>query len=359
MASHVYIHLPFCRKICSYCDFCKFIYDEKWVGAYFKALGNEINDRYMDEEITTLYIGGGTPSCLTEKELRRLFKMTEKFKKSEDLEFTFECNLNDITEELLVMLKYYGVNRLSIGIQSFSKKNLEFMNRTADFKDAKEKIAMCRRNGFNNINLDLMYAIPKETMRDLKKDVDLFIELNPEHISTYSLILEEHTQAFIDNEKYIDEELDYEMFLYITKKLNKAHHYELSNFALKGYESKHNLAYWNNEEYYGFGIGAAGYVDQVRYENTKSFKQYLLGNYIKNKEFVGKEAAMKYEVMLGLRKLEGINRNDFYNKYGVKIESIFPIDKLLKNKDLMEKKEYIYIHPDKLYVMNEILLKLI
>lgn len=360
MVKHVYIHIPFCKNICSYCDFCKFQYDEKWVGAYLKALSNEMKDRYMEEdEISTIYIGGGTPSALSANELHHLLRMTTHFKRSEEVEFTFECNLSDVTEELLLILKEYGVNRLSIGVESFQKKNLEFMGRTADFKDAKEKMTLCRKLGFNNINLDLMYAIPRETMKDLKKDIALFIKLNPEHISTYSLLIEEHTKAYINNEQYIDEELDYEMFLYIKEKLNQAHHYEISNFALPGYESKHNLAYWNNEEYYGFGLGAAGYVDKIRYENTKSFKQYLLGNCVKEKEFVGKAEQMKYEVMLGLRKLEGINKKDFLEKYGIPFEKAFNITPLIKNKDLVEKKEYIYIHPDKLYIMNEILLKLI
>lgn len=359
MAKGVYIHIPFCKSICSYCDFCKFIYNEKWIGAYFVALSREIKERYMDDEISSIYVGGGTPSALSSEELRRLFRMIEKFKKTSDCEFTFECNLSDITEELLVILKYYGVNRLSIGIESFNKNNLAFMNRTADFKDALEKINLCRQCGFNNINLDLMYAIPKETMKDLKKDVELFIRLNPEHISTYSLMLEENTKAYIENEKYIDEELDYEMYKYICNKLNKAHHYELSNFALPGYESRHNLLYWNNENYYGFGLGASGYIDNVRYENTKNLKKYLLGDYTKTKEFVGLEAKMKYEVMLGLRKIEGINKKDFFQKYNQNIEDVFDLKPLFKNKDLINKKEYIYINPDKLYVMNEILLKII
>ncbi len=359
MANSVYIHIPFCHKICSYCDFCKFIYNEKWVGAYLTALNNEIKDRYMDEEINTLYIGGGTPSSLSLEEIERLLKITNKFKKSPDLEFTFEINLEDLNEELLSLLKKYQVNRLSIGIESFNKKNLEFMERSADFKDAFQKIKLCRSLGFNNINLDLMYAIPHETLKDLKKDLDLFLKLNPEHISTYSLILEPHTKAYINKTEYIDEELDYKMYLYICKTLDNAHHYELSNFALKGYESKHNLVYWDNLEYYGFGLGAAGYLDGIRYTNTKNFKKYLLGDVIGEKELVNKTEQMKYEVILGLRKLEGINKNNFLKKYGIAIEEAFDLQKLIKNKDLINKKEYIYINPTKLYVMNEILSKII
>lgn len=360
MAKSVYIHIPFCKSICTYCDFCKFLYNEKWVVAYFMALEKEINDRYMDDEIETIYIGGGTPSVLNNKELIKLFMMVDKIRKADDYEFTFECNLGDINEELLFILKYYGVNRLSIGIESFQENNLKFMERTADFKDAFEKIKLCRQKGFNNINLDLMYAIPGETMKDLKKDLDFFIKLSPEHISAYSLILENHTKAYVNNAQNIDEELDYEMFKMIEKKLSNAHHYEISNYALRGYESRHNLVYWNNLEYYGFGLGAAGYIDGIRYENTKNLKEYLLGNYVASKEILSKDEQMKYEIMLGLRKIDGINMNDFFNKYQIKIEEAFPVIKnLVKNKDLIRKKEYIFINPDKIYVMNEILLKII
>lgn len=359
MSKSVYIHIPFCRNICTYCDFCKFIYNEKWVGAYLTGLNNEIKDRYMDDEIKTIYIGGGTPSALSINELKRLFKIISVFKTDNLEEFTFECNLNDITKELLVLLKYYKVNRLSIGIESFNKNKLKFMERTSDFKDAQAKLALCREYGFTNINIDLMYAIPNETLNDLKKDLQMFLKLKPTHISTYSLMLEEHTKLAVNKEEYIQEELDYEMFKLITKKLGNYNHYEISNFALPGYESKHNLVYWNNEEYYGFGLGASGYIDDIRYQNTKNLKEYLLGNYVKEKEILSKKDKMNYEIILGLRKLKGINIALFKEKYGEDIESVYNLKELFSNKDLIKKKGYIYINPEKIYVMNEILIKII
>lgn len=359
MSKSVYIHIPFCQNICSYCDFCKFIYNEKWVGAYLTGLRNEIKDRYMDDQVRTIYIGGGTPSALSIEELRRLFKIISIFKTDELEEFTFECNLSDITKELLVLLKYNKVNRLSIGIESFNKKNLEFLERTADFKDAEEKIKLCREYGFNNINIDLMYAIPGETLSDLKKDLTLFLKLNPTHISTYSLIIEDHTKLANADTDYIREELDYEMFKTIEKRLSGANHYEISNFAISGYESKHNLVYWDNEEYYGFGLGAAGYIDDIRYQNTKNLKEYLLGNYVAEKEILGKKEKMDYEIMLGLRKYAGIDINKFKEKYGEDIETVYDLKPLFKNKDLIKKKGHIYINPEKMYVMNEILIKII
>lgn len=359
MASSVYIHIPFCKNICSYCDFCKFIYNEKWVYAYMKALKNEINDRYMGEKIKTIYIGGGTPSHLSIKELQKLFNMLNVLDKSELLEFSFECNLEDINEELLLLLKVNGVNRLSIGIESFDKNNLAFMEREADFKDALAKINLCRKLGFNNINLDLMYALPNESLKVLKKDIELFKKLNPEHISAYSLILESHTKAYVNNASLIDEERDYEMYKYINKALDGANHYEISNYALSGYECSHNLVYWNNEEYYGFGLGAAGFIDNVRYNNTKSLKDYLLGNYVKTREILGQKENMDYEIMLGLRKFQGIDREKFKLKFNKDIEEVYDLKPLYKSGELIKRKNNIYINPIYMYVMNEILLKII
>ena len=359
MAKAVYIHIPFCRNICSYCDFCKFLYNEKWAYAYLKTLKEEVEDRYLDDPVSSIYIGGGTPSCLSKEDLRNLFSIIQLFKKIDDCEFTFECNIEDITIELLVILKYYGVNRLSIGIQSFNPQNLEFMERNVTYKEAEEKIKLCRENGFNNINLDLMYAIPNETMKDLEKDLDLFLDLKPEHISAYSLMIEKNTKIAVEEKTAIDEELDYNMFKKIEKKLKKYNHYEISNYALEGYESKHNLTYWQNKEYYGFGLGASGYIDGIRYENTKNLKKYLLKDYVHENSILNKFDKMKDEIMLGLRLLKGINKEEFKLKYDIDIYEAFDIKPLIISKDLIDKDGFIFINPIKLYVMNEILIKII
>ncbi|MEG0977529.1 MAG: radical SAM family heme chaperone HemW [Bacilli bacterium] len=359
MASSVYIHIPFCKSICSYCDFCKFLYNEKWVNSYLIALKSEINDRYLDDTISTIYIGGGTPSSLTIPELRKLFDILSIIKRSETCEFTFECNIEDITEDLIVLLKYHGVNRLSIGIESFQENVLKFMNRTSNFQDALKKLDMCRNHGINNINIDLIYAVPGQTLKDLSKDLNLFLKLKPTHISTYSLIIEENTKLYIEGAKNIDEELDYLMFKKIEKKLKHFNHYEISNFALPNNESLHNLTYWNNLEYYGFGLGASGYITGIRYDNTKSLNDYLKGNIVLNKEILSQKEKMDYEIMLGLRKLSGINKEEFFKKYNISLEDAYNIKPLLKNKYLVDKLGNIFIHLDKLYVMNEILIKLI
>ena len=357
----VYIHIPFCNSICSYCDFCKVVYTHDWIEPYLKRLEEEIDNSYMGEEIETLYIGGGTPSCLNIEELKYLFKILNKFHKKENIEFTFECNLNDIEEAKFQYLYEQGVNRLSIGIESFNPDKLEFMKRKSNFKDAKKKINLLRNIGFKNINIDLMYAIPGETGKMSKKDLKKMLKLKPEHISTYSLIIERNTLVGLNKVKPIEEERDFKLYEIIGKMLKKKgyQHYEISNFAKEGFASRHNLTYWNNEEYYGFGVGASGFVEAIRYENTKSLTEYLKGNFISSKSLMSKVDNMENELILGFRKLEGISLEKFFDKYEENMQNIFPIKPLIKSGDLIYKNGYVYINPKKLYVMNEILLKLI
>lgn len=357
----VYIHIPFCKSICSYCDFCKMFYYQKWSTKYLIKLKEEILDLYNGEEVRSIYIGGGTPSALKTKELEFLMDTIKVFNRSVTCEVTFECNLEDITKELLEILKQNKVTRLSIGIQSFNEENLKILGRNHSFDDAKEKMALIREFGFKNVNLDLIYAIPNETMKILKDDIKKFLKLEPDHISTYSLMIEPNTLLWINGIRPIKEDKDEEMYHYICKTLEKKGftHYEVSNFAKEGKESIHNLTYWNNEEYYGFGLFASGYIDQIRYTNTKNLTKYLEGEYKGAEEILSKQDIMDNEMMLGLRKLKGIQKEEFEKKYQVKMEDVYPIKPLLKNGDLEEKRGYIFIPKNKIYVMNEILLKMI
>lgn len=357
----VYIHIPFCKSICSYCDFCKMLYNGPWVTQYLNALINEIQDKYLGEEIKTLYIGGGTPSALSIKDLRYLFEIISRFNLEKIEEFTFECNLNDINEELLQLLKENRVNRLSVGIESFNEDKLKFMERSHTFVEAKDKMKLMRKFGFDNINLDLMYGIPGETLKDLKKDLDLILKLEPDHISTYSLIVEDNTKVGISGVLPIKEELDASMYEYICDKLDmkKYVHYEVSNFALKGKESCHNLQYWNNNEYYGFGLGASGYIHGVRYENTRSLTKYVKGEFVKSEGILSKEDKMYNELMLGFRKMEGINLKEFFKKYEINMQEAFDLHEVLRNEELIVDGEYIYVNPEYIYVMNEILIKIL
>jgi oxygen-independent coproporphyrinogen-3 oxidase len=206
-----------------------------------------------------------------------------------------------------------------------------------------------------------MYAFPGETIEDLENDLNFFKELDVPHISIYSLILEENTKLYINNTKPLDEELESNMYYYIIDYLEHLgyNHYEISNFSKDGYESIHNLTYWNNDKYYGFGLSAGGYIDNIRYTNTRSLNNYLKGNYIKEEEIITKEIEIENEMILGLRKMKGIKKDDFFDKYHSKIEDIFDIIDML-NKNLLEDKEgYIRIPKDKLYLSNSILINFI
>ena len=357
----IYIHIPFCDSICSYCDFCKFIKNDEWIEKYLIALKKEIDSKYNKEMINTIYIGGGTPSCLNINELQKLFNIIKKFNRSKILEFTFECNIENITEEKLKILHENGVNRLSIGIQSFNEKYLKFLNRNHTKEDITKKINLAKEIGFKNINIDLIYALPNQTIEELTNDIDEFLKLDITHISTYSLIIEPNTKVFIDEYKNIDEDLDYEMYNLICKKLkdNGYNHYEISNFSRDGYESKHNLTYWNNNEYYGFGLGASGYIDNVRYDNTRSFNKYLNGEYIKEEHKLDIEETIENEFILGLRKINGINKEIFKTKYNKNIKEIEIVNKLLKENKLLEDEKNIYINPEYIYVSNDILIEFI
>ena len=356
----VYIHIPFCKSICSYCDFCKFLYNESWANEYLTHLEKEIKEYYDNELIKTLYIGGGTPSALSIQNLTKLLDLTKIFKTEENCEFTFEMNVNDITEEKLELLKNYKINRISIGVESFDKFNLKFLNRKHTKEQIIRNIKLAKKY-FNNINVDLIYAIPIETITMLKKDIKEIIKLNVPHISTYSLIIEDNTVLGINNVKPIEEDRDYKMYNIILKELKKQGyiHYEVSNFALPGFESKHNLNYWNNSEYFGFGLGAHGFIGELRYENTKSFNTYLKDNYRFNEFVVPKKEDMENEIILGLRKTEGIDIIEFYNKYKLNIQDVFNITELLKNGFLKIKDSKLFIPEDKIYIMNTILNKIL
>ena len=359
--SSVYIHVPFCTKICSYCDFCKVLYDEKWLRKYLTSLEKEISLRYKSNKIKTIYIGGGTPSCFDNAFFEQLLKIVATFNKGKDIEYTIEFNPEDINENKIKLLKKYGVNRISIGIQTFNKTLLAILNRNSDYEDIKKKIKLLKDNNINNISIDLMYAISNQCLSDLKDDLEKIISLDIRHISTYSLILEKGTVLYNKKMPLISEETDAKMYNTIVNflKLHGFCHYEISNFAKKGYESKHNLTYWNNNEYYGFGPGASGYINNVRYTNTRNLNKYFNGNYSFDKEILTKKDVMNYEIILGLRKIKGINVKDFYAKYKVNIFDEYNIEPLIKDKSLIFEKDNIYINPDKLYIMNEILIKLI
>lgn len=359
MVKSAYIHIPFCNNICSYCDFCKLLYNKNFVKKYLDALEKEITNNYKNEILDTIYVGGGTPSSLSVSELNKLFSIIKIFKLSKEYEFTFEVNIEDITEEKLEILKENKVNRLSIGIESFNDKYLKYLGRNYTSDIINEKVELAKKY-FDNINVDLMYALKNESLDDLEEDIDKILKLDIKHISCYSLIIEKNTKLYIDNTKYISDDLDSDMYDLIDKKLeNKYHRYEVSNYSITSYESRHNLTYWKNNEYYGFGLGAAGYIDNIRYTNTRNLSKYISGSYERQEEVLTKEDKIKYEFILGLRLTSGINKDNFNKKYGININEIEIIKELINKGLLIDDKINIYVPKKYFYVLNDILVNFV
>lgn len=354
----VYIHIPFCLSKCFYCDFASFAKKEEMIEQYIYALCNEIlkNAEILSQyKMTTIYIGGGTPSYIDEKYIKQILDTLMLFVNKEDLkEVTIELNPNSVTENKLVTYKEAGINRLSIGLQSTYNNILKKIGRAHKFEDFENTLELANKVGFNNISLDLIYPLPDLDLEKFKKSVDYAISLkgkNIKHISIYNLEVHENTKlAFLLNEGYVslvDEDEEYEMYKYLkdTFEKNGYHRYEISNYSLPGYESKHNLRYWNQELYLGFGSGASSFFGGARYSNVKSVEEYI--NCIESSKSAIEDesyeeldllAIMKEYVMLSLRKIEGLNITKFKTKYKKDINDIFgeEIKELLDN-GLIEK----------------------
>ena len=281
----VYIHIPFCTKICNYCDFCKILYDSDYVVKYLNKLEDEIKVRYKGENVKSIYIGGGTPSSLSTSELDRLLSILAIFNLDDDYEYTIECNIESIDIDKINLFKSYGINRISFGVESFDKNIQKILGRNHDEEMIFDNIYLTKKY-FDNINIDLIYGV-NDDLEIVKSDISKFLELDIPHISCYSLILEEHTKLYIDKHDYIDQDKDNKMYECIrdTLRKNGYKHYEISNYAKVGYESVHNKNYWLNGYYYGFGLGAVSYLNNYRISNTKNMSKYLDGNYQDKSEY--------------------------------------------------------------------------
>ena len=360
MVKSIYIHIPFCSNICSYCDFSKLFYYPELVSKYLLALETELASIPLDEKYQTIYIGGGTLTSLTSAELEILLTMLDSFDLEEEYEFTVECNIENLDEEKLIIMKNHRVNRLSIGIQSFNQEKLNYLGRNYKNTDIKPIMSLAKKY-ISNINVDLIYAVNNETLSDLEKDIDMVLDLDVNHISTYSLILEPNTKLYNNDTKYIDEELDRKMYDLICKKLkeNGYNHYEISNFSKPGFESKHNMTYWMNKEYYGIGLGASGYINDIRYTNTKSINKYIDEEFRYDEEYQTDDIKIENEIILNFRTSNGINKKVFFDKYSFDLKDRYKIDDLIKNNIIIETSDKYVINEDYWYLLNEILLRFI
>lgn len=355
MITSAYIHIPFCRRKCHYCSFISFSkidLQEK----YIKSLLKEIQTRYKGEKLKTLYIGGGTPSLLTAKNIEKIINC---FNFEINAEITCEANPEKLSYEWIKDIKSAQINRLSLGVQSFDDKLLQIIGRKHNIKDVFTTLKNARKAGFENISADLIYGLPNQTMSDFSSSVITACELGFEHISSYGLKIEENSYFYHNKpEKLPDDELQADMYLKLIEIMEKygLQHYEVSNFAKKGFESKHNLNYWNDENYYGFGCGASGFEDNIRYSHLKTIEEYCQTPLIlTEKEELSPQIRLEETIFLGLRKTDGINIKKINQKFSIDFEQKYA-DILKKYADYFIKTPVGYAFSDNGFLIsNEIL----
>ncbi|MDR1521926.1 MAG: radical SAM family heme chaperone HemW [Streptococcaceae bacterium] len=333
-----YIHIPFCERICYYCDFNKVFLEGQPVENYVDLLLREIELAMRSSKVSnveTIYIGGGTPTSLSARQLERLLKgLRELLPFIEGNEFTIEANPGDLTVEMFSVIKEYGINRISLGVQTFDNELLQKIGRRHTAEDVGQTLEILQRENFQNISLDLIYALPDQTIESFQKTLKMALSFALPHYSLYSLILEDHTifMNWMRDSKFAlpDEDLAADMFETVLDYMHKygLQQYEIANFAKPGFESKHNLRYWNNEHYFGFGSGAAGYLGNLRYKNHGPIQHYLnsLRKFelpIIKREELSLQNQMEEEMFLGLRKANGVSKRLFFEKFGVSFSEIY------------------------------------
>lgn len=324
MNNGLYVHIPFCGAICHYCDFVKFVYEKKWVKPYISALHEDLQRFEVPFNLHTIYVGGGTPSALSYYELKALLELLKPYT-AQLKEYTFEANIESITAAKLLLLQKYGVNRLSIGVQSTNDQRLDEMNRKHTYKDIKVKLNLVKQTGFTNFSVDLIYGLPNQSEEELAKDIENILLINPPHLATYALTIEPNTVAFIKKWPTITDEKSRKMYDQILFRLRRHGYerYEVSNFAKPGFESIHNMLYWRNQNYYGIGLGAAGYVGNQRYIIKGGLKNYLRLNSRLENEIITPTMFIEEYFMLNLRLQSGFSVADFSLKTGVDFEKVY------------------------------------
>ncbi|WEB82215.1 radical SAM family heme chaperone HemW [Vagococcus lutrae] len=358
MIKSAYLHIPFCEHICYYCDFNKVFIEGQPVDEYIDMLIREMS--FLKEEVSahplsTMYIGGGTPTSLSAKQLEKLMiGIHEQLPLASGVEFTVEANPGDLTADKIAVLKNYGVNRLSMGVQSFDDRLLKKIGRKHTASDVFDTMRLLEKSGLNNVSIDLIYALPGQSLESFQDSLDKALSLDLPHYSLYSLILENQTVFYnLARQGRLhlpDEDEEGDMFD-LAASFMEAHgrkQYEVSNFAIPGKESQHNLVYWNNEEYYGLGAGASGYLDGVRYRNFGPIQQYMQPlkeqkRPIRDEEILTEQARMEEELFLGLRKREGVSYALFYEKFKQSLDEVFGnvIEELVAEKLLVKDTQHI------------------
>ena len=366
----IYLHIPFCVRKCRYCDFLSFSSGEEEQEQYVKKLVQEIRSFPQKEKwrVTTIFFGGGTPSILKGEQISLLLKVIRtEFFVERDAEVSIECNPGTVDMEKLCAYRETGVNRISFGLQSSEEKELKLLGRIHTYEMFLKSYEMTRKCGFQNINVDLMSALPGQTPQSWRRTLQRVLSLQPEHISAYSLIIEEGTPFYdlyeedrklreAGKECHIlpSEEAERQMY-YDTKKIMEEHgyfRYEISNYSKPGYECRHNMAYWERKNYAGFGLGAAALMENVRFTNTSDFQQYMKGKFEHDREALDEAAQMEEFLFLGLRMMKGVSTEQFFLQFGVTMESVYGsvLERLTEQKLIEEK---MIEHNGKIYRLSD------
>lgn len=369
----IYIHIPFCKQKCNYCDFYSLKWDDESENKFIEAIINEIKN-YKKQlssnyKANTIFFGGGTPTIVKPENLKKIMDcLNEIIEIDKNSEISMESNPNTLTSEKLKAYKQIGINRLSIGIQSLNDEILKSIGRIHNSNEALLGIERAQKSGFDNINTDIMFNIPEQSIKDIEDTVSRIIEKGVKHISFYSLKLEKGTPMFImeKNHKIImpDEDIEREMY-YLGRRVmerNDLFQYEISNFAEKGFECKHNLKYWNQEEYIGLGPSAHSFLNNTRYSNPSNLKLYcesIQSNKLERliQEELSDDDLMFEYIMLRLRLTEGLNVNEFKNKFSTDFNEMYSmqINYLVKNELIVFKNDYICLTKKGMDVSNYVI----
>lgn len=369
----LYIHIPFCVQKCKYCDFLSAPCKSELRGKYVESLCRKIRS-YQElakaYHVVSIFLGGGTPSVLEREQTKEIFSaIYDTFEVDKDAEITTELNPGTVTEEKLLVYREVGINRLSIGLQSVNNQELKLLGRIHTYEEFVNTYNLARRAGFKNINIDLISAIPGQTVESWAETLRAVAELKPEHISAYSLIIEEGTPFYEmygeDKRGLPDEDSERQMYQDTQRILAEYgyHRYEISNYAKAGYECQHNLGYWSRREYLGIGLGAASLLNNERWNEVTEIEEFIEDTEDVNVgsrcevEHLDETAQMEEFMFLGLRKIEGVSKQEFVNNFGQKIEAVYgdEIQKLVKQELLVEQEEYICLTEKGIDVSNYVM----
>lgn len=355
----LYIHLPFCKTICTYCDFAKQMAKEEQKDRYIEAVLQELTEKKAElTDIRSVYFGGGTPNALSIRQLKRLLDSLEEIL-SQSSENTIEVNAELLTEEQIELFARFHINRISIGVQTFDAQLLKKIGRHHRFEQVRNGIKLMKKHGIHNINLDLMFALPGQTLKQVQEDIRIALELPITHLSYYSLILEEktvlnyqlkHGQIILPDDDLVADMHDY---IHQTLKMSAFKQYEISNYAKEGYASVHNLGYWNCEDYIGIGASAVGFLQGVRYQNEWSLPAYFKHR-LKEKQILSLQEQKEEFMMMGLRKIDGILISEYHRRFFSYPWEDFLLQPLLDKGWIEMTKEKIKIKEERIFISNTV-----